>query len=126
MNVPYHSARLEGTIARELSFNVFAYSGQNPLPEQVASIRSFLTHVGRPKQFVVVSAGSYTSTTIELLEKIDNAVRAKNTPPPFPPGLPNTIQSYLPAHPAGKQLALLMSLPANGPPLYTDSDVLFF
>lgn len=145
MNVPYHSARLEGKIARslyraalpmivrrplrvprELAFNVFAYSGENTLPEQVASIRSFLTYAGRPKQFVVVSDGSYTSSSIELLEKIDKAVRVQTTAPPLPPGLPDTIQSYLTTHPTGKQLALLMSLPANGPTLYTDSDVLFF
>jgi hypothetical protein len=145
MNLPYYSARLEGRIARslyraglpiivrqtirvarELPFNVFAYSGENTLPEQVASIRSFLTYAGRPKQFVVVSDGSYTSASIELLEKIDNAVRVQTTPPPLPPGLPNAIQSYLTTHPTGKQLALLMSLPANGLTLYTDSDVLFF
>ena len=145
MNLPYYSARLEGRIARslyraalpmivrqtirvarELPFNVFAYSGENTLPEQVASIRSFLTYAGRPKQFVVVSDGSYTSASIELLEKIDNAVRVQTTPPPLPPGLPNAIQSYLTTHPTGKQLALLMSLPADGPTLYTDSDVLFF
>jgi len=145
MNLPYYSARLEGTItrslycralplivrrtvvvARELPFEVFAYSGENTLPEQVASIRSFLTYAGRPKQFVVVSDGSYTSASIELLEKIDNVVRVQTTPPPLPPGLPNAIQSYLTTHPTGKQLALLMSLPANGPTLYTDSDVLFF
>ena len=143
MNVPYHSARLEGTIARslyraalpvivgqtirvprELPFDVFAYSGESTLPEQVASIRSFLTYAGRPKQFVVVSDGSYTSKSIELLEKIDNAVRVQTAPPPLPPGLPKTIQSYLTTHPTGKQLALLMSLPANGATLYTD--VLFF
>jgi hypothetical protein len=145
MNVPYHSARLEGQISRylyraalprivrqtvrvprELPFNVFAYSGENTLPEQVASIRSFLTYAGRPKQFVVVSDGSYTRTSIELLEKIDNSVRVQTTPPPLLPGLPNKIESYLKTHPTGKQLALLMSLPANGPTLYTDSDVLFF
>lgn len=145
MNVPYHSARLEGkiarsfyraalpmivrqriVIARELPFDVFAYSGENTLPEQVASIRSFLTYGGRPKQFTVVSDGSYTSTSIELLEKIDNCVRVQQTPPPLPPGLPNSIQSYLTTHPTGKQLALLINLPLNGPTLYTDSDVLFF
>jgi hypothetical protein len=145
MNVPYHSARLEGTIARslyraalplivrqtihvarELSFNVFAYSGEDTLPEQVVSIRSFLTYAGRPKQFVVLSDGSYTRTSVELLEKIDNSVRVQTNPPPLPPGLPDTIQSYLTTHPTGKQLALLMALPANGPTLYTDSDVLFF
>jgi hypothetical protein len=61
-----------------------------------------------------------------LLEKIDNAVRVQTTPPPLPSGLPDRIQSYLTTHPTGKQLALLMSLPVNGPTLYTDSDVLFF
>jgi hypothetical protein len=145
MNVPYHLARFEGKIARslyrntlamivrqpirvarEFPFDVFAYSGEDALPEQVASIRSFLTYAGRPKQFVVVSDGSYTSASIELLEKIDHAVRVQRTPPPLPQGLPNTVQSYLTTHPTGKQLALLMSLPVNGPTLYTDSDVLFF
>ena len=145
MNVPYHSARLEGKIARflyrvalpmivrqtirvprELPFDVFAYSGECTLPEQAASIRSFLTNAGRPKQFVVLSDGSYTTTSIELLEKIDNCVRVQQTPPPLPPGLPNSIQSYLTTHPTGKQLALLINLPLNGPTLYADSDVLFF
>jgi hypothetical protein len=145
MNGPYHLARFEGMVARslyratlamivrqpirvarEFPFDVFAYSGEDALPEQVASIRSFLTYAGRPKQFVVVSDGSYTSTSIELLEKIDHSVRVQKTPPPLPQGLPNTVHSYLTTHPTGKQLALLMSLPLNGPTLYTDSDVLFF
>jgi len=145
MNVAYHSARLEGKIARtlycaalglvvryparivrELPLDVFAYSGENTLPEQVASIRSFLAHAGRPKQFTVVSDGSDTAASIELLENIDCCVRVKQTPPILPSGLPDTIQSYLRDHPTGKQLALLMSLPTNGPTLYTDSDVLFF
>src|SRR5205085_6087128 len=145
MNVPYHSARLEGKIARslyraalpmivrqtirvprELPFDVFAYSGESTLSEQVASIRSFLTNAGRPKQFTVVSDGSYTSTSIELLNKIDNCVRVQTTAPSLPSGLPEKVQSYLTNHFTGKQLALIMSLPANGPTLYTDSDVLFF
>src|SRR6266513_1579820 len=145
MNVPYHLARLEGHVSRsiyraalpmfahrairierELAFDVFSYSGESSLPEQVVSIRSFLTHAGRPKQFTVVSDGSYTSASIELLENIDCCVRVKKTPPILPSGLPDTIQSYLREHPTGKQLALLMSLPTNGPTLYTDSDVLFF
>ena len=145
MNVPYHSARLEGKITRsfyraalplivrkslnverELPFGVFSYSGENTLPEQVASIRSFLTHAGRPKQFTVVSDGSYTTTSIELLEKIDNCVRVQTTAPPLPSGLTEKVQSYLTNHFTGKQLSLIMTLPANGPTLYTDSDVLFF
>jgi hypothetical protein len=144
-NLPYHSARLEGKIARdlyraalpmivrrrvrvprELSLDVFAYSGENTLPEQVASIRSFLAYAGRPKQFTVVSDGSYTNASIELLEKIDNCVRVQRSAPPLPPRLPQKVESYLTNHFTGKQLALIMSLPPNGPTLYTDSDVLFF
>ena len=145
MNLPYHSARLEGKITRslyraalpsivrrsirverKLPFNVFSYSGENTLPEQVASIRSFFAHAGRPKQFTVVSDGSYTNASIELLEKIDSCVRVQTTVPSLPSGLPEKVQSYLANHFTGKQLALIMSLPANGPTLYTDSDVLFF
>jgi hypothetical protein len=145
MNVPYHFARLEGKIARslyratlpmivrreinaprELPFDVFAYSGESSFPEQVASIRSFLKHAGRPKQFTVVSDGSYTSASIALLEKIDNCVRVQTTAPPLPSGLPEKVQSFLTNHFTGKQLTLIMSLPSNGPALYTDSDVLFF
>ena len=44
----------------------------------------------------------------------------------MPASLPEKIRSYLTNHHTGKQLALIMSLPANGPALYTDSDILFF
>jgi hypothetical protein len=144
-NVPYHSARLQGKIARDLyraalpmivrrpvqplrdlALNVFAYSGENTLPEQAASIRSFLTYAGRPKQFTVVSDGSYTAKSGELLERIDTCVRIRRTPAPLPMDLPEKIRSYLTNHRTGKQLALIISLPQNGPALYTDSDVLFF
>ncbi|HEX4637886.1 MAG TPA: hypothetical protein VH170_00200 [Chthoniobacterales bacterium] len=145
MNVPYHAARAEGKIARalyraalsaivakpvpvarEVPLEAFAYSGENGLPEQVASIRSFLRHAGRPKQFTVVSDGSYTSESIALLEKIDNCVRVRTTAPPLPVDLPDHVHSFLTNHFTGKQLTLIMSLPVNGPALYADSDVLFF
>src|SRR5260370_16411099 len=99
MNVPYHSARLEGKIARtlycaalplivrypahvvrELPLDVFAYSGENTLPEQVASIRSFLAQAGRPKQFTFVSDRSYTPPTIDLFENIHPCLLATKTP----------------------------------------------
>ena len=144
-NVPYHWARFEGKLARdfyraalptivrrkvcaprELSLDVFAYSGEHALPEQVASIRSFLNYAGRPKHFTIVSDGSHTGSSIELLEKIDNSVRVRLSPPLLPSGLPDKVRLYLTNHRTGKQLALIMSLPLNGPALYTDSDVLFF
>jgi hypothetical protein len=144
-NVPYHSALLEGKIARKLyraalpmivrrrvrvpralALDVFAYSGENSLPEQVASIRSFLAYAGRPKLFTVVSDGSLTAKSIAFLEKIDSCVRVQRAAPPLPSGLPENVQSFFKNHFTGKQLALIMSLPTNGPALYTDADVLFF
>jgi hypothetical protein len=144
-NVSYHSARLEGKIARNfyraalptivrrrvrvpraLDLDVFAYSGESSLPEQAASIRSFLTYAGRPKQFTVLSDGSYSARSIALLEKIDNCVRVQQTAPPLPSGLPEKVTSFFENHFTGKQLALIMSLPITGPALYSDADVLFF
>ena len=144
-NVPYHLARLEGKIARTLyqaalpsiarhkidipgdvPLEVYAYSGEKTLPEQVASTRSFLKNAGRPKCFAVFSDGSYTRRSIDLLKTIDPCVQVRESPPPLPPGLPENVQSFLTTHFTGRQLALIMSLPANGPAIYTDSDVLFF
>src|SRR5437660_4637476 len=123
MNAPYHSARLEGKIvralyraalsaivrrplrvSRKLPFDVFAYSGENNLPEQVASIRSFLANAGRPKQFTVVSDGSYSDSSLELLQKIDNCVRVQRDAPPLPAGLPENVHSRLTENFTGKQL----------------------
>lgn len=144
-NVPYHLARLEGRITRwlyqqtlpfivrrkiniprEVPFEVYAYSGENSLPEQVASIRSFLTYAGRPKQFTVVSDGSYTSPSIRLLETIDSCVHVRQTAPALPPNLPERVQTFFTNHFTGKQFAVIISLPADCPALYTDADVLFF
>jgi hypothetical protein len=95
------------------------------LPEQVASIRSFLRHVGRPKSFTVVSDGSHSDRSIRLLKSVDRSVSVTTAQPAIP-GLPPKVESYLKSHPTGKQLALIMSLPRNGPALYVDADVRFF
>jgi hypothetical protein len=145
MNLPYHLARWEGKMARasyrarlsaiarerlrverELPFEVFSYSGESSLPEQVASIRSFLANAGRPKQFTVVSDGSHTDASAALLQKIDNCVRVERTAPSLPSGLPDKVHARLTEHFTGRQLSLIMSLPMNGPTLYTDADVVFF
>jgi hypothetical protein len=124
-NYAYHFARTEGRLvrelyraflstvvkrkieqAREIPIDVFSYSGESSLPEQIASIRSFLECAGRPASFTVMSDGTYSS--------------------PVPLGLPPRFSSYLRTHPTGKQLALIMSLPRDRPALYIDSDVMFF
>jgi hypothetical protein len=110
---------------RSFPLEVFAYSSDSMLPEQVASIRSFLRHLGRPKSFTVVSDGSHSNRSIRLLKRVDRSV-AVTTATPAPAGLPAKLENYLNDHPTGKQLALIMSLPRNGPALYLDADVRFF
>jgi hypothetical protein len=142
-NFGYHFARAEGRTVRALyraslgrlrviepqrafPLEVFSYSGEAALPEQVASIRSFLRHVGRPVHFTVVSDGTYSEQSRHLLKQLDPSVSVSDASEWFPSGLPQEIQSYLKTHPTGRQLALIMSLPKNAPVLYLDSDVLFF
>jgi hypothetical protein len=143
-NFAYHRARAEGAFVRKLyrsllprivrqnldpngsiALEVFAYSGHENLPEQIASIRSFLRHAGRPKRFAVISDGTYTHEDIDLIERIDPSVTVENVPAP-PSNISPSLASYLQAHPTGKQLALVMSLPRDEPALYVDSDVFFF
>ena len=144
-NYGYHLARFKGNVVRQLyraflpvisrrrispprsiALDVFSYSGQAALPEQVASIRSFFRHDGRPKSFTVLSDGSYSDGSVRLLEQIDATVSVQLSILPPPDQLPEKFRQYVMTHPTGKQLALIMSLPANGPALYIDSDVLFF
>jgi len=144
-NYGYHLARAQGAwfrrlyrarlgkIARRsiptvatLPFEIFSYSGEEMLPEQVASIRSLLRFAGRPEQFTVVSDGTHSERSLELLQRLDPCVRVSPASDWQPQGIPPRAASYLATHPTGKQLALVMSLPRNGPALYVDSDVLFF
>lgn len=144
-NYGYHLARAKGSAARaayrallpsiarrpiprgaEVPLDVFAYSGESALPEQVASIRSFLKHVGRPRRFTVVSDGTLSRRSSDTLKSIDSAISISGSAQWLPQDLPAKIYPYLTTHPTGKQLALIMSLPVDGPTLYIDSDVLFF
>ncbi|MDP9004044.1 MAG: hypothetical protein M3N12_04560 [Verrucomicrobiota bacterium] len=144
-NYGYHFARAEGNAARGIycallpslarrpipagppvRLDVFAYSGESALPEQVASVRSFLKHVGRPNRFTIVSDGTLSNRGADILRSIDPVVSISASAQWQPRDLPAGIYPYLTAHPTGKQLALIMSLPVEAPALYIDSDVLFF
>jgi hypothetical protein len=144
-NFGYHLARLRGNVRRRfyrallptvvrrrlspersLPFEVFSYSGEATLPEQIASIRSFLRHAGRPKRFTVVSDGSHATCSIRLLKDVDPSVTVQSSIQAPAGEWPERFRQYLTKHATGKQLALVMSLPSNGPVLYVDSDVLFF
>jgi hypothetical protein len=144
-NYGYHLARVRGRFARSVysallpvltrqrvhvsrtfPLEVYSYSGEAALPEQVASIRSFLKFVGRPPRFTVVSDGTYSAKSIRLLQNLGRSVVVEPFSAWTPRGHSRVIDEYLREHPTGRQLALIMSLPKNGPALYTDSDVLFF
>jgi len=112
--------------AGSFPLEVFSYSGEAALPEQVASIRSFLRCVGRPPRFTVVSDGTYSARSLGLLQRIDECVNISSAREWIPEKLPEKIYPYLKTHPTGRQLALIMSLPKAAPALYLDSDILFF
>jgi hypothetical protein len=144
-NFGYHFARWEGDLRRQtyrallpkivsrkvqpvcaVPLEVYSYSGEAMLPEQVRSIRSFLRHVGRPTSFTVITDGSHREESIALLKEIDQVIAVRPAGEHLPPNLPEKFRHYVTTHPTGKQLGLTMSLPRNGPAFYADSDVLFF
>jgi hypothetical protein len=142
-NFGYHLARFRGSVAREayrlllpmivrrridppqtLDIDVFAYSNEAMLPEQVASIRSFLKYGGRPNRFTIVSDGTHRPRAVSLLQQIDSCVQLAEARDFLPQS--SSSHDYFANHPTGKQLALIMSLPLERPALYIDADVLFF
>lgn len=143
-NFGYHRARAEGKIVRAayaawlsrlpavsprgqaLPFEIFSYSGEEGLPEQMASIHSLLRHAGHPIRFTVVSDGSHTPRSLDLLQALDPVVTISHAAEWVPTNLPDRFRHYVATHPTGKQLAVIMSLPKDRVALYVDSDVLFF
>src|SRR5205085_5116672 len=87
-----YKARLGAIIHRSipvpatLPFDVFSYSGESMLPEQVASIRSLLQFAGRPRQFTVVSDGTHSKRSLELLQQLDPSARVSQMSAWQPPG----------------------------------------
>src|SRR5437773_5007788 len=142
-NFGYHLARVRGSVAREayrvllpkivrrqidspraLDIDVFAYSNEAMLPEQIASVRSFLKYGGRPNRFTIVSDGTHRPRAVSLLQQIDSCIRLADARDFL--SQPSSSGDYFANHPTGKQLALIMSLPLERPALYIDADVLFF
>jgi hypothetical protein len=145
VRVPYHLALRWSAIKRKqylaalptviqrgvqakpaVPITVYTMSCERDLPEQVACIYSFLRNVGEPKQFVVVSDGSYSASSVALLEKISPAVKVIPLSAVLRDDLPDCIRAYSKVKPLGKKLAILWSIPIEGTTMYTDADILFF
>src|SRR5437660_4264639 len=129
-NFGYHLARVRGAVAREayrmllptivrrqidppraLDIDVFAYSNEAMLPEQIASVRSFLKYAGRPNRFTIVSDGTHHPRALSLLQQIDSCIQLAQARDFFP----QSSADYFANHPTGKQLALIMTFPLERP-----------
>lgn len=145
VNIGYHSAKIQGNFLRsvykislstlvsfpikqshQVPIKVYALSCERDLPEQVASLRSFLRYVGIPEAFTIMSDGSYTPKSIELLRKIHPCVDVQLLTKFQRDDLPASVYEYASQQAMGKKLAALMSIPIDSATLYTDSDILFF
>lgn len=144
-NFGYHLARVRGELIRDtyhallpvvvrggcsndnrLDLDVFTYSGESSLPEQVASARSFLKYAGRPASFTIVSDGSHSARSVSILQRIDPSIRVASISEFLDHDGAIELNDYLSNHSTGKQLALILALPRRRPAFYFDSDVLFF
>jgi len=113
------------TTAGRLPARVYSLSCENDWPEQAASIRSFLRFVGTPDQFIVVSDG-HKEESRRRLERLSPCVSVISLNSLLRPDLPVCVREYAAQHFLGRKLAMLLSIPVDGPTIYTDSDILFF
>jgi hypothetical protein len=113
--------------APEIPVNVLVFAGRAHLPQLVASLRSFLEHVGRPRRIVVASDGSLGPEEATVLQRLDRSLEVRLLRPddagPFAP-----LAEFAREDAYGRKLAAMVvtNLDVDGPLLYFDSDVLFF
>lgn len=145
VNIGYHAAKIQAKLLRnayksslsslvsfpikqdrQVPIKVYALSCERDLPEQVASLRSFIRYVGVPDTFTIMSDGSYTDQSIQLLRNVHPCVDVQLLSKFQRDDLPRSVHAYAAQQAMGKKLAALMSIPIDGATLYTDSDILFF
>lgn len=151
VNIGYRAARIQGNLVRFLysaalpwiikrqipqtqnvQIAVYSFSCDRDLPEQVASIRSFIRYVGIPKKFIVISDGSYSEESCTLLCQIHPCVNVINWKDLVKDNIPNFILDWALNHPhrptsaMWKRMAVFLSISIEQPTLYTDADILFF
>jgi len=112
--------------APPVALHVLSFSCERDLPEQVASVRSFLAHVGVPTELTIVSDGSHAQDSRDLLEAIHPSIKVFDWRSVARPGLPQALWDYAEVSWRGKKHLVLVSLPVDRPLLYTDADILFF
>jgi hypothetical protein len=86
---------------------------------------SFLSQVGRPRRFCVVSDGTVSARTARAVTALDGCVEVIDWRELIDSPLPPAIERYAGMFPLGKKLAMLVSL-RGWPALVLDSDIEFF
>lgn len=109
-----------------LPVEAVSFSSEHDVPELVACIRSFLAQAGVPTALTVISDGSYTRASAQLLEAIHPCVAVVDWREVARPELPSVLWEYARTNWRGKKLLVLVSLGVERPLVYTDADVLFF
>jgi Sulfotransferase family len=109
-----------------MELRLFSFSSEKDLPEQVASLRSFLTHVGTPTKFTVISDGSHSAAGRQLLRAVHPCIDVIDWDRFARRALPTRLADFAAASWRGKKVAAVLSFPVDEPVLYADSDILFF
>ncbi|MFM5887071.1 MAG: hypothetical protein ACKPFD_09940 [Dolichospermum sp.] len=151
VNIGYHSAKFQGQIHRffyskainnivnfpvheykKVNIDVYAFSCERDLAIQVANIRSFIRYVGIPNKFIVISDGSYSSSSRNILRRINSCVDVIEWKDLVIGDIPKPISNYVVNYPHRaimafwRRLAVLTSISIDKPTIYTDADILFF
>jgi hypothetical protein len=112
--------------APESEATLYSFSGTRDLPEMVACLRSFLRFALAPRRIVVVGDGTHTDSDRAILSALYPRLETIAWDRFIRPDLPPPLTAYAQAHPLGKKVAVLMSVPTAGPWIFSDSDILYF
>ncbi len=112
--------------APEVGATFYSFSGTRDLAEQVACLRSFLRYAATPRRIVVVGDGTHTQEDQSVLKSVHPRLETLPWNRFIRDALPPKMLAYARAHPLGKKVAVLMSVPPTGPWIFSDSDILYF
>lgn len=115
---------LEATAERDLT--VYTFSNEPHVPEQVASLRSLIRHLGIPRRIVVVSDGTHTPESARLIGRVHPRVSVVHYRDVVRSDLPKAIERFVEANRVGAKLAMEYSIEIDGPTMYSDADILFY
>jgi hypothetical protein len=109
---------------RVLASDYTALSGGAHLPEQVASLRSFIRRVGQPRRTLIISDGTHTESDRAILKRQFSHLEIVDWQE-IAGDLSPALRRYAQSHPHGVKLAVMRRMPQDRTTVYADSDVLF-